>query len=98
MKAQDVFITGVLFFIIIAFGSMFVIITLLMIDGVTEEYKYSIDVPCYDKFSNEMYDMTCEKEIQCGVIFNNRYVNGNKYSCDKDIGLISTSKHSGNNG
>lgn len=92
MNKKD--IGGVIFLslILIALLSMMVLITMLMVDGITSEYKYSIDIPCYDKFGSEIYNLTCEKEIHCGNVFNTRSVNGNIYSCDNKIGLISTSK------
>jgi len=98
MNKEDIFPVMVLCFIVIVFGSMMVLITLLMIDGATSEYKYSIDVPCYDKFGNEIYDLMCEKEIHCGAIFKTRIVNGNTYSCDEDIGLIRNSKQRSKDG
>ena len=80
--------------IILMLGILSGAIVVVLIDESTMKYKYSIDVPCFDKFENEIYNLTCQKDIMCGVIFGNTFVGDNVYSCNESIGLLRNMKES----
>lgn len=45
-----------------------VFVTLVWIDSVTFENMRIEKVKCYDRFSNEINNLTCDKEITCGIV------------------------------
>jgi hypothetical protein len=57
---------------------------LLIFQELTSEYKYTAIVPCYDKYGNEIIDLVCEKDINCGWGANYDNSNWLTFPCDKN--------------
>ncbi len=74
---EFIFLSGLLLFLIFAFG----LIGFSMINGITNEYKYTTDVNCYDKHNSLIEGLNCKHEVYCGVFQKYEYMTG--YSCSK---------------
>jgi len=53
---------------------LFLMLTLFIIifieTGTSKQISTGKEIPCYDKYSNEIKNITCEEIISCGVISN----------------------------
>ena len=73
-------ITFIFILVVIIFSG----IGLIIYQSYTSEYKYTADIPCYDKYGNEIVNLSCEKEVNCG--WGQSYDNDDmqSYPCDKN--------------
>lgn len=56
--------------IVIILTGLLVLFTFVitMLEGGTQELMRVEETECYDKFSNEIEGLVCEREIMCGII------------------------------
>ena len=88
MSEIDIIETILKIFFSVTFFILIGLMTIVLIDEMTSEYKYSIDVPCYDRFGNEIMNLTCEENIKCGKVFKTKMIGNEVYSCDENLGFI----------
>ncbi len=52
------------------------------------EYKYTADVPCYDKEGSVINELTCKYKVICGPWGRSVPFRDKHFSCDKDDTLV----------
>ena len=77
-KTKDVLM--IIFILMIAIAMLFFIVN-ISVNGFTNEYKYTKEVDCFDRYGNRIANQVCYHRVSCGVW--NRYEIFTAYPCEE---------------